>query len=319
MMWLTDHGDGMNSGSRPAVAMFLVVLLVTSIGTLGSATGTSRDVAGNETAAGERLTGFVSAEQVSVTGEVERARFERDFQDAQTDEGQAATVATYLNRSRDRLDALEQRERGLHEALENGSLTRSEYNARAARIGARAEALARLAERLANASAELPPHLRRQHGIEQTDIRRLHDSAVALADRTRGDRADADGALYSDIARMIDAYNSHLDRGESSIVREQLHGERVNLYVESPDSPVVAVSFRVDDTGRIVETRAGPRGDATIRMETDRRTVRQLSTADDPAATFQRAISNDDVQIEGIGTLSNLKWKLVDLVAPLFE
>lgn len=297
------------------IALGIVVLLVV-FGSLVAAPGgvaLAQDEDDTEDGtAGEHTVGAVGVEAATVAGDIERARFERDLEAAATDEERAEAVAAYLNRSRDRLETLEARERRLDEARENGSMSAGEHDARTARIGARAEGVAALSTAMADAADDLPADLRREYGIGPAEIRGLTSRAADLAERTRGDAARTDAAVFGDIAGMVDAYNAGVG-GDAGFLDDRLRDERIDLHVESPDGSAVVVSFRIDADGRFTEVRAGPRGDATLRAETDRETVRRVADSSDGAATFRAAVRDDDIRIEGVGLLDSIKWRLIDL------
>lgn len=312
-------GDTDETGCMDRRIVLGVVVLLVVFGSLVAAPGgvalaQDEDDDTEDGTPGERTVGAVGVEAATVAGDVERARFERDLEAAATDEERAETIATYLNRSRDRLDALEARERRLDDARENGSMSAGEHDARTARLGTRAEAVAALSAAMAEAADELPADLRQEYGIEPAEIRDLEARATDLAERTRGDDARTDASVYGDIAGMVAAYNAGVE-GDAGFLDDGLRDERVNLHVESPDGSVTVVSFRIDDDGRFAEVRAGPRGDATLRAETDRETVQRIANSGDGAATFRAAVREDDIRLEGIGLLDRIKWELIDAAA----
>lgn len=322
--------EDMDPRSALVVAALVVALSGTVVALGGVATGAG-DVpraaqadtsGGNESAAtGAHVSGAVGVEQVAVDGAVERARLERDLRATDTDRERATTLAAYLDESqaRTRLDALERRKARLDDARGNGSMSAGEHDARTARLGAEAEQLHRLADAVANASAALPADLRREHDIESSALRRVADAAGELAARTRGGSGRDGPAVFGDIARMIDAYNARVAGNDADVLERQLRGERVNLHATTAGGSRTVVSFRIAEDGRFTGVRAGPRRDATLRMETDRRTVRQVATDDDAATAFRRAVRENEVRIDGLGALNGLKWTVVDLVSSVLD
>lgn len=320
MISMSDVGDGMNVRSALAAVTLLVVVIGGTVGALGpSAAAMQDDGAVNESDAstGERMAGVVGIERAAVTGTVERARFERAIDAVSTDSARARTIATYLNRSRQRLTALRARARKLDEAQANGSLSAGEYAARTARLGARARNVQLLSVELANASAALPRDLRRQYDIEPVALRSFADEAAALAERVGGPTNRVDPAVFSDVSRLIGAYNAQVQADDAGVLAAQFRGERVNLHVESAADARVVVSFAVAEDGRLTEVRAGPRGDATLQAVTDRRTVQRIATTDDAASAFYRAVQDDDIRTNGIGFVNRLKWRLIDVLTSL--
>jgi hypothetical protein len=310
MIYTADETGGMER--RIALVAVVLVLVLGSV--VGGGVALAQDDGGtsDDEAAGTHAAGAVGIEAATVAGAVEHARFERDLEVTSTDEARAETIAAYLNRSRNRLDTLEARERELEEARENGSMNAGEYDARAARLGARAGGVAALSAAMAAAAADLPADLQRAYDVEPADIRDLESRAETFAERTRSDAIRADTAVFGDIAGMVDAYNANVG-GDAGFLDDRLRDERVNLHVESPDGSVVVVSFRIDADGRFAEVRAGPRGDATLRAETDRATVRRIADSGDPPATFRTAVRDDEIHVEGVGLIDRIIWRLVDL------
>lgn len=294
------------------VGILVVLVLGTAVAAPMPAVADHED---NETdvGAGEYVVSGLAVERVVVDGAVERRRFERDVRAAASARARAEVVARYLTASRDRLDALERRETTLDDAVANGSMRPGEHAARTARLAAAATNVRRLATSLEATASDLPRDVRRDAGVELATIRQLRADATALAERTGG-LDTPDGAVYATIERMVGAYN---ERGDpAGLFGEQLRNERVNLYVDTPESTGV-VSFRVDENDRITQVRAGPRGDATLRMETDDRTVRRIADATDPAAALRDAAETDRVTVTGIGPLNQLKWTIVDLLSSM--
>lgn len=330
MIGAGDRLEDMDPRSALVVTVLVVALSGTVVALGGVATGAG-DVsrvaqadtsAGNESdATGAHVSGVVGVEQAAVDGTVERARLARDLRAADTDRKRATILAAYLDESdaRTRLDALERREAELGKARESGSMSAAEHDARAAGLGAEAEQLRRLADAVANASAALPADLRREHDIEPSTLRRVADAAGELAARTRGGSGRRDSAAFGDIARMIDAYNARVAGNDADVLERQLRGERVNLHVTTAGGSPTVVSFRIAENGRFAGVRAGPRRDATLRMETDRRTVRQVAADDDAATAFRRAVREKEIRVDGLGAVTGLKWTVVDLLSSVLD
>lgn len=327
MIGVGDRLEDMDPRSALVVAV-LVVVLPGTVGALGGAASGAGGTLqvdspdGNQSAAtGAHVSGAVGVEQVAVDGAVERARLERDLRAAATDRARATTLAAYLDESdaRTRLDALERREAELGEAREKGSMSAAEHDARAARLGAEAEQLRRLADAVANASAALPADLWREHDIQPSTLRQVADDAGELAARTRGGSGRGGPAAFGDVARLINAYNARVAGNDADVLERQLRGERVNLHVTTAGGSRTVVSFRIAEDGRFVGVRAGPRRDATLRMETDRRTVRQVASDAAAATAFRRAVRENEIRIDGLGAVNGLKWTVVDLVSSVLD
>jgi hypothetical protein len=319
---MIGFGDEGVSMTRRAVLAAMILLVVSaSVGAFGGPTTVAVSqqdgTTDNETAAaGERLSGALGVEDATVSGNVERARFQQALGRADSETARAEAIATYLNRSRGRLDSLETQGEALDRALEDGSMTVGEHGARTARLGARAAAIQRLTVELANASEALPAEHRREYDIEPAAIRRVGDRAESLAERTRSEKYRVDTAVFGDIARMAEAYNSDIDTDDSDPLRDRFRGERVDLHVESSgDSRTV--SFRIADNGQFTEMRAGSRSDATLRADTDRTTVQRVASADDGDSAFHQAVRDDEIRLEGIGVANSLEWRLIELATSI--
>jgi hypothetical protein len=313
MRGLDRIAGGMNA--RTALAATLLALAVAGAGLAPA--GAQQGSAANETAAtGEHSVAAIAAERASVAGAVERRQLARDLETAPDARARAAVVAAHLNASRERLAALERREADLDAATTNGSLGPATRTTRGAPLAAGAVAVRRLAVDLRTAAAALPRETRRDAGVRLAALDRLREEAAALAERNRGP-GSADGSVYADIGRMVTAYN---ERGApEGALADRLRGEPVNLRVDGASGDGV-VSFRVDGDGRLTGVRAGPRGDATLRLETDGRTVERIAAAEDPAARLRRAADEGDVTVSGIGgPLTGLRRALADLLDALAD
>jgi uncharacterized Zn-binding protein involved in type VI secretion len=118
-------------------------------------------------------------------------------------------------------------------------------------------------------------------------------------------------ALYERLSSYVDAHNEDVADADLGAAAGQLRNETVNLYV-SADGGEAAFSFRTDGKNRIEGFQRGHREEATVRMETTRATVERLTNADAPAQAFREAILDDDISIRGIGTLNELKWRVLN-------
>lgn len=128
-------------------------------------------------------------------------------------------------------------------------------------------------------------------------------------------------ALYERLSSYVDAHNRDIADANLGPAAGQLKNETVNLYV-SADGGEAGFSFRTDSKNRIEGFQRGHREEATVRMETTRATVERLTNADAPAQEFRKAVLDDDIRIRGLGTLNELKWRVLNGVkhlAPLFS
>lgn len=301
---------------RPWLVLPLVVVALVAAAGSGPAGVATGAAAPNATdGGGTHVSAAVGAEAVRFEGAARRAAFERELSGADTAAEEAAVIARQLDDSEARLERLRRRHDELTAARENGSLGRGEYAVRLARLDAAVREVERMAGLLERAAAPLSDQQLRDAGAPRADVRELGAEASALRNRTAGAiGARGDARLYADLATLTERYNARVDARSTDRVGRQLRGEVVDFRVASGDGTVTA-SFRIDETGRITELRAGSRADATLRMRTDAETVRRLARADDPVGAFRRAVADDDVRITGIGPVNWIKWAILDLLA----
>lgn len=122
---------------------------------------------------------------------------------------------------------------------------------------------------------------------------------------------------FAEYGEMVAVYNESITSTDLGIAGDQLANERVNLVVTDSDGSTATFSFRTDSQLRMTEVKQGTRADATIRMSTDRETFNETLTADDPAATFTSAVTEGDIEIDGVGTTNAVKWTVINTVADL--
>lgn len=118
-------------------------------------------------------------------------------------------------------------------------------------------------------------------------------------------------SLYERLASYIGEYNQNIDGTELGTVGGQLSDETIDFYVAADDGEAV-FSFRTDEDTRIKEFNRGPREDATVRMETDEKTVERVTDSETPAREFRRAVIGDDIVIRGIGPVQAIKWRVLN-------
>jgi len=144
---------------------------------------TNETTEGNETAngteisPGERLSGVIGVQRAEIAGEVDSRAFEVALNRTETDEERAELVAERLNRTENRLDEIERRQRELRERRDAGELSRGEFAARMAEIGARAETVEREANRSADVARGLPESVRADRGLNESRLDALRERA----------------------------------------------------------------------------------------------------------------------------------------------
>ena len=119
--------------------------------------------------------------------------------------------------------------------------------------------------------------------------------------------------LYDQMRTYVDEHNAEIGDADIGGPAGQLSGETANFYVDAAEGEA-EFSFRTTDGLEIREFERGTREDATVRMETDERTVDRIATADQPVEAFREAIAAADITVSGIGTLNSLKWRAINIV-----
>lgn len=124
--------------------------------------------------------------------------------------------------------------------------------------------------------------------------------------------------LYERLTSYIERYNRAVTGADLGAAQDQLSSEQVNLLVTADEGTAV-FSFRTDGQTRIRSFQRGPRDDASIRMETDRKTVERIEAADRPAQAFRDALVDDDISIRGLGTVNRVKWAVAEFAESVAE
>jgi hypothetical protein len=124
-----------------------------------------------------------------------------------------------------------------------------------------------------------------------------------------------DGAFYGRVTSFAEAYNER--QPDLGAAGDFARGEVVNLHVVAPGGEEGVVSFHLTDDNRIRNLRAGPREDATIRIEMEKATFDRIATADDPGAAFERNLEDGEISVTRRGALSGPIESLVDVITDL--
>jgi len=144
--------------------------------------------------------------------------------------------------------------------------------------------------------------------------------AVATPAAAQSDQPDWAVELFEDMGPMVGTYNENVDASDFGFVAGQLQGENVNLVVDDPANGTEAsVSFTLDNDLRIQELELGTRDDATIQMSTDKATMDRIIASGNPSTEFKNAVLNDDITISGIGTVSQVKWAVINIVGGVLQ
>ena len=132
------------------------------------------------------------------------------------------------------------------------------------------------------------------------------------------------GELETTVTEMIPAYNERA--GDVNLGPLSLSGT-TNVYVHDADSDGDGISdgtatfhITMDGDNRITAFERGTSDDATRKLTTDRATLERIANAQNPAAAFRNAVTNDDIVISGESGhfVESLKWTVLNLFKGLF-
>jgi len=125
-----------------------------------------------------------------------------------------------------------------------------------------------------------------------------------------------DAGLYDSLEEMVPLYNDNADSVDLGPI--SLAGTS-NIYIEDGDS-VVTYSLTMDGNNRITDLSDALSEDAKRKITTDRATIEDLATANNPAAAFRDAVANDDIVITGEDgqTVERIKWAVINAFKGFF-
>lgn len=131
-------------------------------------------------------------------------------------------------------------------------------------------------------------------------------SAPALGAQSGGD---------VDLDAMVETYNANLGDAPG-IAKGELAGTTVELRVGSGATMATASSgtayhFTTDDDGVVTDYGEGDATDANVRIRTSEDTLNAILESDDPAAAFDTAYENGEIEIGGLTLTDSLRIELV--------
>jgi hypothetical protein len=129
---------------------------------------------------GAHLSGVVGVHRAEIEGEVDARSIETALNASSTNESKAKVVAMEAERLETRLQELEARLDELEAGHANGTIPEGAYQAQAATLTARTNALEEALNRTSTAGATLPPHVRAQYGVNVTRLGHLRSAAGNL-------------------------------------------------------------------------------------------------------------------------------------------
>jgi len=125
-----------------------------------------------------------------------------------------------------------------------------------------------------------------------------------------------DAGLYESLEDMVPVYNENADSVDLGPVN--LAGTS-NIYIQDGDS-TITYSLTMDDQNRITDLSDSVDDDAKRKITTDRATIEELTTANNPAVAFRNAVANDDIVITGESgqTVERVKWAVINAFKGFF-
>lgn len=130
----------------------------------------------------------------------------------------------------------------------------------------------------------------------------------------QSDSGDAD--LYQSLEEMVPVYNENAESVDLGPVN--LAGTS-NIYIQDGDS-TTTYSVTMDRQNRITELQNSSSPDAKRKITTDRETLEEITSADNPAAAFRTAVANDEIVIAGEDgrTIEQIKWRAINIFKGFF-
>lgn len=164
-----------SSMKRTVAVIVALVVLAGSVPAAAALADTQTE--SDAPAPGASFAGVVGVQQAEVDNEVADRALSQRFAAAESNDSKARVVADQHQQLSERLDALEAEKERITRAYENGSMSRGEYQARLAALGAELRALENRANRTAEAAESLPEEALRSNGANVSEVRALAQQA----------------------------------------------------------------------------------------------------------------------------------------------
>lgn len=175
------------SRTVPALIVVAAVVVAVVASPLAVATGVgdgfsqTTPAGADDADAGAKLAGVVGSEGAEIEGDFQERSFNASIANASSAAAKAAVVASAQGTLSDRLADLRERKAALTERYENGSMSRGEYQARLARLGAQIQTLTSMANRTSDAARDLPTEALEAKGVNVTALENLRQNAANLS------------------------------------------------------------------------------------------------------------------------------------------
>ena len=119
---------------------------------------------------------------------------------------------------------------------------------------------------------------------------------------------DGDGDESNGVRTALERVKAKGANNGAGFGVSQLGGEAVNLAVDGEGTYSFDLGERLD-----MENISGcGRNDATVRLETDEETVREIGASDRPGNAIETAYRRDDIRVDGIGPVNSAKWLVLN-------
>lgn len=124
-----------------------------------------------------------------------------------------------------------------------------------------------------------------------------------LAPAAVGTNGESD--LFNDMKPLVEVYNDNV--GNVPLVTSLIGEERINGQISLNDGSVLSLAIMTAEDAKITSFEEGEIPDPTINAYSDEDTVRSIIISADPVATFQSALDNGAIRIEGVGMGGKIK------------
>jgi hypothetical protein len=121
-------------------------------------------------------------------------------------------------------------------------------------------------------------------------------ATVAVAQDANAD-PEWEQEVFDEFSGKVDQFNAQIGEVNLGPAGDRLAGTTANLYVED-GAETADISFRMNEQNQIVDLSRDPNPDADLKITTDRETVREIASANNPAAKFRSAYASGDITIE---------------------
>lgn len=229
---------------RTTAAVLALLLVVSAVAAVPAVmaqqteteTETDQTSENDTDAPGAQLSGVVAVGDSEIDGDVDSRAYGIRVAQANSSDARAAVVADQLNRTSERLTALEDRRDRLQEARDNGSMSESEYRSRVATLYTESKNAERLANQTNETASALPADTLEANGVNVDAIRALQDRSKNLT-----------GPETAEIARSIAGDNAGKDIGASEAA-DRTAGDRTDAETDRDRGG--ADNTTTDDTDR---------------------------------------------------------------------